>query len=76
MSFRFVLRVQYGTGSVFMPTNEPDLIKAIEEFKEERTKGIPDTKMYGLPDITAAELFPLMYRSRSDEEWQTFKLED
>ena len=61
--YRFVLRVKYGTGSANFPTNEPNLIKAIEEFKAEYGKGIPDTKMYGMPEILSAELQPLMYRS-------------
>lgn len=62
MTYKFVLRVKYGTGSANFPTNEPDLIKALKEFKLEYGKKIPDTKMYGMPEILSAELQPLMYR--------------
>ena len=62
MNYKFVLHVKYGTGVANMPTNQPDIIEAIKEFKEEYGRGIPDTKMYGLPDIISAELQPLMYR--------------
>ena len=58
---RFVLRVEYGTGKINMLTNEPDLIKALQEFTKEYTSALPDTKMYGIPSINKAELLPLAY---------------
>ena len=60
--YKFVLSIKYGTGKAYWPTNEPDLIRAIQEFQKEYSKGIPDTKMYGIPEILSAELYPLMYR--------------
>ena len=63
MNYRFVLKIKYGTGEACMPTNQPDIVEAIKEFKKEYGKGIPDTKMYGLPDIISAELLPLTQRS-------------
>ena len=66
MNYKFVLKVKYGTGKACMLTNQPDLVEAIKEFKEEFGKSIPDTKMYGLPDIISAELFPLMKRNNHD----------
>jgi hypothetical protein len=58
---RFVLRVRYGTGTLNVLTDKPDLISALEEFREEYKKSLPDTKMYGLPDIIEGELLPLAY---------------
>ena len=63
MNYKFVLRVKYGTGDACMLTNKPDIGEAIEEFKREYGKNIPDTKMYGLPNIILAELLPLLKRS-------------
>ena len=58
---KFVLRVTYGTGTLNMLTDKPDLIAALEEFREKYKKSLPDTKMYALPDIIAGELLPLAY---------------
>ena len=59
---KFVLRVEYGTGKASMLTGCPDLVGAINEFLKEYERALPDTKMYGLPAITKAELLPLMYK--------------
>ena len=64
---KFVLRVWYGTGKAAMITEKPDLIPAIQEFLNEYGKNLPDTKMYGLPIITKAELLPLMEKSVYEE---------
>lgn len=61
---QYVLRVSYGTGSASMLVDTPDLIVAIKEFQKEYSASLPDTKMYGLPQITSAELIPLMYRTK------------
>jgi hypothetical protein len=63
---KFVLRVEYGTGKANMLTSNPDLIGALNEFIKEYQKALPDTKMYGLPPITKAELLPLMYVKEED----------
>ena len=63
MNRKFVLRVWYGTGSAAMVVDTPVLTEAIGIFYREYSKGIPDTKCYGLPEITKAELIPLMYES-------------
>ena len=59
---KFVLCVEYGTGKASMLTGSPDLLQALQEFVEEHKKVFPDTKMYGMPFIQKAELYPLMYR--------------
>lgn len=61
MQKKFVLRVKYGTGSLNMITDKPDLIEALQEFYETYKKTLPDTKMYGLPTIIKGELLPLAY---------------
>ena len=61
----YVLRVEYGTGKANMITECPELIDALKEFLDEYGKGIPNSKMYGLPRIISAELLPLMSRSKS-----------
>lgn len=66
MKRKFVLRVKYGTGEANMLTDKPDLLNAINEFLKEYEKALPDTKMYGLPIITKAELLPLMYKKEED----------
>lgn len=63
MNKKFVLRVWYGTGTAAMITDTPFLGEAIDRFLLQYKKGIPDTKMYGLPEITKAELIPCMYES-------------
>jgi hypothetical protein len=60
---KFVLLVKYGCGKAAMLTDTPELIKAIMEFKHQYMKGMPDTKMYGMPEIIKAELLPIMYDS-------------
>lgn len=60
---KFVLCVEYGTGKASMLTESPDLLQALQEFVEEHKKVFPDTKMYGIPFIQKAELYPLMYKS-------------
>lgn len=65
--YRFVLEVKYGTGKAYWPTNEPDIMKAIQEFQMEYSREIPDTKMYGLPEILSASIHPLMYRKDSND---------
>ena len=59
---KFVLCVEYGTGKASMLTESPDLLEALQEFVEEHKKVFPDTKMYGIPFIQKAELYPLIYR--------------
>lgn len=59
---KFVLCVEYGTGKACMLTDSPDLLQALREFIEEHEKALPDTKMYGVPFIQKAEIYPLMYR--------------
>lgn len=67
MKKRYVLCVKYGTGKASMLTEYPDLLLALKEFVEEHKKVFPDTKMYGMPFIQRAELYPLMYQ-REDED--------
>ena len=59
---KFVLCVEYGTGKASMLTESPDLLQALQEFVEEHKRVFPDTKMYGMPFIQKAELYPLMYQ--------------
>lgn len=59
---KFVLKVRYGTGTTALVVDTCDFEQAIKQFKAEYSKSLPDTKMYGLPDILEAELFPLMYQ--------------
>jgi hypothetical protein len=63
---KFVLCVEYGTGKASMLTESPDLLQALQEFVEEHKKVFPDTKMYGMPFIQKAELYPLMYRKEEN----------
>lgn len=63
---KFVLCVEYGTGKVSMLTESPDLLQALQEFVEEHKKVFPDTKMYGMPFIQKAELYPLMYNKEDN----------
>ena len=59
---KFVLCVEYGTGKASMLTESPDLLQALQEFVEEHKRVFPDTKMYGMPFIQKAELYPLIYK--------------
>ena len=59
---KFVLCVEYGTGKASMLTESPDLLQALEEFVEEHKSAFPESKMYGIPFIQKAEIYPLMYR--------------
>lgn len=61
MKRKYVLKVEYGTGKLNIVTEQPDLILALQEFAKEYQKALPDTKMYGLPMISKAELLPLAY---------------
>lgn len=61
---KFVLCVEYGTGKASMITSSPDLLQALQEFIDEHKKVFPDTKMYGMPFIQKAELYPLMYNRK------------
>ena len=63
---KFVLCVEYGTGKASMLTESPDLLQALQEFVEEHKKAFPDTKMYGMPFIQRAELYPLMYKKEEN----------
>lgn len=65
---KFVLLVKYGTGKAAMLTDTPDLLKATMEFKHLYMKGMPDTKEYGMPEITRAEILPVMYDSIYEEK--------
>lgn len=60
---KFALVIKYGTGKAVMLTDTPDIKKAIENFETEYKRGMPDTKDYGMPTITKAELLPVMYDS-------------
>ena len=63
MEKKFILYVEYGTGRAGMVVNTPDLQEALQIFLSEYGKVIPDTKMYGLPNVKRAEIFPLIYSS-------------
>ena len=63
---KFVLKVKYGTGKAAMLVDTPDLVLAIQQFKDRVGKSIPNTKDYGLPEITKAEIMPIMYDSVYD----------
>ena len=65
---KFVLLVKYGTGKAAMITDTPDLLKATMEFKHRYMKMVPDTKEFGMPEITKAEIIPVMYDSIYDKE--------
>ena len=58
---KFVVKITYGTGTAYFITDTPDIEKAIQQFKQEYSKAIPDTKCYGLPEIVSAEIHVLMY---------------
>ena len=58
---KFVLRVWYGTGTAAMITDTPSLVEALNRFLVEYKKTLPDTKMYGMPEIIKAEIIPCMY---------------
>ena len=60
---KFVLRVRYGTGTAAMITDTPSLVEALDRFLVEYKKTLPDTKMYGMPEIIKAEIIPCMYES-------------
>ena len=60
---KFVLRVWYGTGTAAMITDTPSLVEALNRFLVEYKKTLPDTKMYGMPEIIKAEIIPCMYES-------------
>ena len=72
---QFVLVVQYGTGSMCMLTDTPDLLQAIKQFKEDYMKSIyGDSKGSMQPDILKAEILPLVYqRLRVDNHVHTSK---
>ena len=72
---QFVLVVQYGTGSMCMLTDTPDLLQAIKQFKEDYMKSIyGDSKSSMQPDILRAEILPLVYqRLRVDNHVHTSK---
>lgn len=61
MGKKFILVVEYGTGKVGMLTTTNDITIALEEFLSEYGRGLPDTKMYGLPNIIKAEIFPVVF---------------
>ena len=61
MDKRFILVVEYGTGKVGMLTTTNDITIALKEFLSEYGKGLPDTKMYGLPNIIKAEILPVVF---------------
>ena len=63
MNKQFILIVEYGTGRATMLTGTPDLFEALQDFLVEYRKALPNTKMYGLPEIKKAEILPLLYRS-------------
>lgn len=65
---KYILRVTYGTGSLNMLTEKPDLIEALQEFYEAYKNSMPDTKMYGLPSITKGELLPINFY-KEPKEW-------
>ena len=58
---KFVLRVCYGTGNAALIVNTPDIVEAIQIFKQQYCASLPECKEYGLPDIIKAELIPLLY---------------
>ena len=64
---KYVLNVEYGTGKISSITKHPDLILALQEFSQEYQATLPDTKMYGLPSITKAEIIPLAYFKEESE---------
>lgn len=64
---KYILKVKYGTGKAAMVVDTPDLIEAVTKFKQELGKSIPDTKDFGLPDITKAEIMPILYESKFKE---------
>lgn len=64
---KFVLYVKYGCGEATMIVDTPDLVKGIMEFKQRYMKGMPDTKEFGMPEITKAEILPVMYDSFYEE---------
>ena len=65
---KFVLLVKYGYGEGVMVTDTPDLINAIMEFKHHYMKGMPETKEFGMPEMTSARLVPVMYDSVYEKE--------
>lgn len=65
---KFVLIVQYGTGSMCMLTDTPDILVAIEQFKTNYMKSIyGDCKGSMQPDILKAEILPLVHSCCSVE---------
>lgn len=59
---KFVLIVQYGTGSMCMLTDTPDILEATKQFKENYMKCVyGDSKSSMQPDILKAEILPLVY---------------
>lgn len=67
MNKKYVLNVEYGTGRVGMITSSPDITVALKEFLDEYGKGLPDTKMYGLPSIIKAEISPIVFNRAEGE---------
>ena len=67
MNKKYVLNVEYGTGKVGMITSSPDITEALKEFLDEYGKGLPDTKMYGLPNIIKAEILPVVFNRAEGE---------
>lgn len=60
---KFVLIVEYGTGRAAMLVDTPDINVALKRFADERMKGMPQTKDFGLPLIKSAEILPVLYDS-------------
>lgn len=65
---KFILIVKYGTGKAAMLVNTPDLSIAIDRFRAEYIKGLPNTKDCGMPQIISAEILPLLYESTYESE--------
>ena len=65
---KFVLLVRYGYGEAAMITDTPDILKATMEFKHHYMKMVPDTKEFGMPEITKVRLVPIMYDSIYERE--------
>lgn len=65
---KFVLKVKYGTGKAAMIVDTPDLCEAIKLFQKKMSRSIPNTKDCGLPEITKAEIMPIMYESIYEED--------
>ena len=70
MQRKFVLIVQYESGEVSMITSHPDLVLALQEFKEELVKNSWQDKSCALPIIKSAKIVPVLYESiYKEKEW-------